>query len=73
MPSSPIITIEIGPGELLDKISILEIKCAKISDPAKLANVRFELNVLTQARDRALAIGREIAPLMAEARKAGFQ
>lgn len=32
----------ISPGELLDKLTILEIKCQEISDPQKLANVKFE-------------------------------
>ena len=33
-------------GELIDKITILEIKSAQIKDPAKLANVRTELELL---------------------------
>ena len=33
-------------GELLDKIAILQIKSERMSDPAKLANVRKELNAL---------------------------
>jgi len=36
-------------GEALDKISILRIKLARIADPAKLANVRHELQRLTAA------------------------
>ena len=39
-------TIPVSPGELLDKITILEIKTAQIRDPAKLANVRHELALL---------------------------
>ena len=34
-------------GELLDKISILQIKSERIADPAKLANVRKELDALS--------------------------
>ena len=49
------ITVEIAPGELLDKISILEIKLERIGDAAKLANVRVELDVLARARDANLA------------------
>ncbi|MBO6949855.1 MAG: hypothetical protein JJ855_17890 [Rhodospirillales bacterium] len=45
------ITVEIAPGELIDKITILEIKLERIEDAAKLANVRHEWDVLTQARD----------------------
>ncbi len=33
-------------GELLDKIAILQIKSERMTDPAKLANVRNELNAL---------------------------
>ncbi|HEY8012031.1 MAG TPA: DUF6165 family protein [Rudaea sp.] len=33
-------------GELIDKITILEIKSAQIHDAAKLANVRTELDLL---------------------------
>lgn len=33
-------------GELIDKITILEIKSERIEDSAKLANVRAELNAL---------------------------
>ena len=34
-------------GELIDKITILEIKSRRITDAAKLANVRSELDLLT--------------------------
>ena len=40
------ILIPVSPGELLDKITILRIKAARITDPAKLANVRLELELL---------------------------
>ncbi|MGD9915837.1 MAG: DUF6165 family protein [Rhizobiaceae bacterium] len=51
MPTKPIM-VEIAPGELLDKISILEIKNERITDAAKRANVRIELDLLCAARDR---------------------
>lgn len=38
--------VEVSVGEVLDKITILEIKDQRISDPAKLANVRAELKTL---------------------------
>ncbi len=44
------ILIEVGPGELIDKITILRIKAERMSDPAKLAHVRHELAVLDAAR-----------------------
>ena len=37
------ILVPISPGELLDKITILRIKSARMTDPAKLVNVRHEL------------------------------
>ncbi len=35
--------VPISPGELIDKITILEIKSARMTDEAKLRNVRTEL------------------------------
>jgi hypothetical protein len=40
------VLVPISPGELLDKITILRIKVARIMDPAKMANVRLELELL---------------------------
>jgi hypothetical protein len=40
------ILVPISPGELLDKITILRIKAARIADAAKVANVRHELSLL---------------------------
>ena len=42
------ILVPISPGELLDKITILRIKSARMTDAAKLANVRHELSLLEQ-------------------------
>jgi hypothetical protein len=38
--------IEVAAGELIDKLTILEIKLENISDPAKLSNVRREYDSL---------------------------
>ena len=40
--------VPVSPGELLDKITILRIKVARIQDAAKLANVKLELSLLEQ-------------------------
>ena len=40
--------VPLSPGELLDKITILRIKVARIQDAAKLANVKLELSLLEQ-------------------------
>jgi uncharacterized protein DUF6165 len=42
------IKVPISPGEMLDKITILRIKAGRIGDPAKLANVRIELEALEE-------------------------
>ena len=49
------ISVEIATGELIDKITILEIKLERMSDAAKLANVRIEWETLIAARDSAIA------------------
>jgi hypothetical protein len=42
------ISVPVSPGELLDKVTILRIKSKRMSDAAKLANVRIELKVLEE-------------------------
>ena len=37
------IKLEVSVGEFLDKLTILEIKSERISDPEKLANVQEQL------------------------------
>src|SRR6478752_1604659 len=44
--SMSLISVPVSHGELIDKITILEIKAAHIRDAAKLANVRAELELL---------------------------
>ncbi|MEM7400510.1 MAG: DUF6165 family protein [Pseudomonadota bacterium] len=46
------INVPISPGELLDKITILEIKSEHISDNIKLANVQTELKLLSDIWDK---------------------
>ena len=41
-----LISVPVSHGELIDKISILEIKAAHIRDAVKLVNVRAELDLL---------------------------
>jgi hypothetical protein len=42
------ILVPLSPGEMLDKITILRIKAARMSDPVKVANVKHELSLLEQ-------------------------
>jgi hypothetical protein len=41
--------VEVSNGELIDKITILEIKQSQIQDPEKLENVKKELSILIEA------------------------
>ncbi len=51
------ILVPISPGELLDKITILRIKSERMSDAAKVANVRVELELLEQTWRQAVPPG----------------
>ena len=46
------IIVEVSIGELLDKISILEIKQEKIKDPAKLKFISDEHSILKEQLDK---------------------
>jgi transcriptional regulator of nitric oxide reductase len=48
------IQVPVSPGEVLDKITILEIKSERMTDPAKLANVRVELGLLQDTWSQAV-------------------
>ncbi|MEY3337824.1 MAG: hypothetical protein RL245_816, partial [Pseudomonadota bacterium] len=51
------ILVPISPGELLDKITILRIKAARMTDATKVRNVRLELDLLEKTwRDSGAAI-----------------
>ena len=43
-----LVSAPVSSGELIDKITILEIKSERMTDPAKLANVRDELQLLSE-------------------------
>jgi hypothetical protein len=47
----PSVEVQVSPGELIDKITILEIKSDLLKEWAKRVNVLHELNVLTARRD----------------------
>ena len=61
--------IEVGAGELIDKITILKIKAERMSDPAKLKNVRHELDVLSRAREENLVQSDALDRLESELRE----
>jgi hypothetical protein len=56
------ILVPVSPGELLDKITILRIKVARIQDATKLANVKLELSLLEQTWRECGAAQHDVAP-----------
>jgi len=60
------VSVDVAPGELVDKITILEIKLERITDAAKLTNVRIEYDTLSKARDDAITASEELDRLTTE-------
>jgi len=60
------IQVPVSFGELLDKLAILDIKSERMSDPAKLANVRKERDALTATWNAHVASKTDISQLRAE-------
>jgi hypothetical protein len=58
-----------SPGDLIDKITILQIKRERFTDRAKLTNVQRELDILTQTLTRSLPQSPELANLSAQLKK----
>ena len=52
----PSVKVDIAPGELIDKITILAIKSERIEELKKLRHVNVELKVLTTIRDQVLPL-----------------
>ncbi len=64
-----VLQVEVSAGELIDKITILEIKAERIADPEKLTNVHRELRSLTATREKALATSPELDEFTVELRR----
>lgn len=62
----PSIKIDAAPGELIDKITILEIKSERIDDAMKRANVTYELATLTNALNLAVETSEQISEMSAQ-------
>ncbi|OJX68109.1 DUF6165 family protein [Magnetospirillum sp. 64-120] len=60
------VLVPVSWGEIIDKITILEIKAERLSDAAKLANVTKELNELVAVREREFPAHVPLAALSAE-------
>ena len=63
------ILAEISAGELLDKITILEIKSEKIKDSEKLKNINKELSSLTKTSDEKIHDKKRIENLVSDLKK----
>jgi post-segregation antitoxin (ccd killing protein) len=66
MGSDMPIVISVSAGELVDKITILEIIAEQFTDAEKLRNVRHELDLLTAARDQAIRPSAELGEVTRE-------
>ena len=63
------VTIDIAPGDLLDRITVLEIKSERLTTEAAVRNVRIELDSLRASRERAIAATPELERLTADLRR----
>ena len=63
------VSVPVAPGELIDKITILEIKVERIEAETKLANIKKELDVLTQACNEAVPKSEKLIQLTIELKK----
>ena len=64
------ILVEVSVGELLDKISILEIKKEKISDPESLKIINSEYLVLNEQAKKNVSKSPKLASLFDELKEA---
>ena len=58
-----------SPGELVDKITILEIKAAKISEKVKQSNILYELGVLMKSYEENITVSVKLTDLKRELKK----
>lgn len=64
-----LISAPVSFGELIDKITILEIKSERMTDAAKLSNVRDELELLSALWQRDPASGTDISAERADLKR----
>jgi hypothetical protein len=60
------IQVEVSPGELFDKITILEIKIERISDAGKLSNLKKEYAILSKVCQDKIQPSEELDMLVSE-------
>jgi len=57
------ILVPTSPGELIDKLTILRLKSERVTDEAKLKNIRHELQVLQEIADQTLLLSEKLTGL----------
>ena len=67
------ILTEISAGELLDKLSILEIKLNKIKNPALLQEIKKDYNIINEAKNKNINSSDEINVLYIDLKKTNEQ
>ena len=67
------ILTEISAGELLDKLSILEIKLNKIKNPALLQEIKKDYNIINEAKNKNINSSDEINVLYTDLKKINEQ
>jgi uncharacterized protein DUF6165 len=65
----PVLQAPLSVGELIDKITILEIKSERIADAGKLANIRHELKLLRELQSGAGLTGTRMDAFAAELKR----
>ena len=67
------ILTEISAGELLDKLSILEIKLNKIKNQALLQEIKKDYNIINEAKNKNINSSNEINALYTDLKKINEQ
>jgi tetratricopeptide (TPR) repeat protein len=69
----PPVAVPMAPGDLIDRLTILQIKSERLSDPLKLRGIRAELDALRAARQRSLPNSEQLETLTRELREVNEQ
>jgi hypothetical protein len=63
------VQIDVAPADLLDRLTVLEIKSERLTNEEQLSNVRAELAGLRAALDRQISVTAELRRLSSELRQ----
>jgi len=64
------VSVPVSIGELIDKITILEIKSERISDPVKVENILYELSLLREVLKKLISVPAELEKLKHDLKEA---